>query len=49
MIALFDIKMGDAAKRGGANIDVGLGLDLPGAADDVERSWRTILAVSTLV
>ncbi len=34
VIALFDVEVGDAAKGGGADIDVGLGLDLAGAADD---------------
>ena len=34
MIALFHIEVGDASERGGAHVHVGLGLDLPGAADD---------------
>ena len=34
MIAFLYIEVGDAAKGGCAQIDVGLGLDLAGAADD---------------
>jgi len=34
MIALLDVEVGDAAKGGCAHIDIGLWLDLAGAADD---------------
>ena len=34
MVAFFDVEVGDAAEGGGADVDVGLGLDLAGAADD---------------
>ena len=33
VVTLFDVEVGDAAEGGGADIDIGLGLDLPGAAD----------------
>ena len=33
VVALFDVEVGDAAKGGCADVDVGLGLDLAGAAD----------------
>ena len=33
VVALLDIEVGDAAEGGGADVDVGLGLDLAGAAD----------------
>ena len=34
VVAFFDVEVGDAAEGGGADVDVGLGLDLAGAADD---------------
>ena len=37
MVALFDVEVGDAAEGGGADVDVGLGLDLAGAADDGDQ------------
>ena len=33
MIAFLDVKMRDPPEGGGADVDVSLGLDLPGAAD----------------
>ncbi len=33
-VAFFHVEVGDAAHRGGADVDVGLWLDLAGAADD---------------
>ena len=33
-VSLFDIEVGDAAHSGSSQVDVGLGLDLAGAADD---------------
>ena len=33
VVPLFDIEVGDATEGGGADVDVGLRLDLPGAAD----------------
>ena len=33
VVAFFDVEVGDAAEGGGADVDVGLGLDLAGAAD----------------
>ena len=49
VIALLHIEVGDAAHRGGAEVDIGLWLDLAGAADDRGQVLRTIFAVSTLV
>ena len=37
VVALFDVEVGDAAEGGGADVDVGLGLDLAGAVDDGDR------------
>ena len=34
VVAFFDVEVRDAAEGGGADVDVGLGLDLAGAADD---------------
>ncbi len=34
VVAFLDVQVGDAAEGGGADVDVGLGLDLAGAADD---------------
>ena len=34
LVALFHVEVGDAAHRGGADVHIGLGLDLAGAADD---------------
>ena len=34
MVPFNNVEVGDPAESGGADIDVGLGLDLPGAADD---------------
>ena len=34
LVAFFDVEVGDAAHGGGAEVDIGLGLDLAGAADD---------------
>jgi hypothetical protein len=48
VVALFDVEVGDAAEGGGADVDVGLGLDLAGAADVETRSSRTTLPVATL-
>ena len=33
VVAFLDVEVGDAAEGGGADVDVGLGLDLAGAAD----------------
>jgi hypothetical protein len=49
VVALFDVEVGDAAEGGGADVDVGLGLDLAGAADDGDEVLRETLAVETLV
>ena len=37
VVAFFHVEVGDAAEGGGADVDIGLGLDLPGAADDRGR------------
>jgi hypothetical protein len=37
VVAFLDVEVGDAAEGGGADVDVGLGLDLAGAADDGPR------------
>ncbi len=34
VVAFFDVEVGDATEGGGADVDVGLGLDLAGAVDD---------------
>ncbi len=34
VVAFLDVEVGDAAEGGGADVDVGLGLDLAGAVDD---------------
>ena len=34
VVTLLDVEVGDAAHGSGAEVDVGLGLDLAGAADD---------------
>ena len=36
-VAFFDVEVGDPAKGGGSDIDVGFGLDLPRAADDGDQ------------
>ena len=37
VVAFFHVEVGDPAHGGGANVDVGLGLDLAGAADDGDQ------------
>ena len=44
VVAFFDVEVGDAAEGGGADVDIGLGLDLSGAADNggqvlAEQPW----------
>ena len=34
MLTFFYIKVGNTSERSGADVDVGLGFDLPGAVDD---------------
>ncbi len=46
MVALIDIEMGDAAQGGGADVHVGLGLDLAGAVDEETRFSRDDLPMS---
>ena len=49
LIALFDVEVGDAAHGSGAKIDIGLGLIWPVPLTTEDKSWRSILAVRTLV
>ena len=44
VVAFFDVEVGDAAEGGGADVDVGLGLDLAGAADDGDEILADDLA-----
>ena len=44
VVALFDVEVGDAAEGGGADVDVGLGLDLAGAVDDGDQVLADDLA-----
>ena len=37
VVALFDVEVGDATEGGGADVDVGLGLDLASAVDDGDQ------------
>jgi hypothetical protein len=37
VITFLDVEVGDTSKGGGAYVDVGLGLDLAGAADDGDQ------------
>ena len=48
-VAFLDVQVSDPAEGSGSDIDVGLGLDLPRAADDGDQVFRTTFAVSTLV
>ena len=44
VVAFLDVEVGDAAEGGGADVDVGLGLDLAGAADDGDEILADDLA-----
>jgi hypothetical protein len=44
VVALLDVEVGDAAEGGCADVDVGLGLDLAGAADDRDEVLTDDLA-----
>ena len=44
VVALFDVEVGDAAEGGGADVDVGLRLDLAGAVDDGDQVLADDLA-----
>ena len=48
VVALFDVEVGDPAEGGGADVDVGLGLDLAGAVDDGDEVLTDDLAGGNL-
>ena len=48
VVPLLDVEVSDAAEGGGADVDVGLGLDLAGAADGGDEILAVTLPVATL-
>ena len=48
-VAFLHVEVGDASEGGGADVDVGLGLDLASAVDDRDEIVLTALLVATLM